>query len=335
MEIQVERINIEFSTIKEYTIKNLKGVTIKLLNLGATIKEIHTSDRNGVFENIALTYKDYKDYFENSAYLGATIGPIAGRVAGALLNIGSSTYKLEANDDINSLHSGKNGLSRKLWESSIQKRDDAIDVIFSIKKLCGEGGHPGNIDIKVIYSLNEKNEFKIRYEAISDKKTVLNLTNHLYLNLSGENKRKITSHFLKIPSDYFYKNSENHIITSRKQSVKGSEYDFSQLSLIKDNIKYNEYYPFSDNSNLVEIYEKISGRKVSINTSHKGVVLYTSGYPDYKILSSGKKYENLDGLALEFQNKPIGENNLFMLDSILEAREMYSRESIYKFEIES
>ena len=173
------------NSVEAITISNQNDTRVKIASLGATIVSFARRDKNGKMQDIVLGYDDASDYLEqNEYYFGATVGRNANRISGAKLTIGGVEYTLEANSGGNNLHSGSNGISHRVWEvaETDEKENSATFQIFSGDL---EQGFPGNMTIRTTFRLTEDDALHISYEAVSDRDTIANFTNHSYFNLSG------------------------------------------------------------------------------------------------------------------------------------------------------
>lgn len=327
--------------ISKIILKNDK-VYIELLNLGATIKRIIVEDKNGKRENIVLTYKNEKSYIENPSSLGATIGRVAGRIGNASFELNELNYNLDKNNNGNCLHGGNEGFSKKIWDYKYIGEEEGDTVVFSYLSHDGESGFPGNLNIKVIYSL-KNSELSIEYKAYSDKDTVVNLTNHSYFNLSGDNKRNILGQKLYINSKKICELDENLIPTGKFIDVEETPFDFNELKVIGEDIycenKQLEIgsgydHPWvldkSDEYDAALIDEK-SGRVMRVKTTQKAMVCYSMNFPDQLPLESGSVAKKHDAICFEAQNLPIGYDGCFLNNIILKANEEYYEKTIFKF----
>jgi len=270
--------------IKVYTLEN-KFLKVEFLNLGAIIKKIELKDKNGNIKNIVLGYEDVEKYRENPAYLGAIIGRTAGRIKDGILKLNDTEYQLDKNNNGNTLHGGKNSISHRFW--SVENIENGL--CFSIKSSNLDNGYPANVEIKVSYILNKKNELLIKYFATTDSLTYLNLTNHSYFNLSGNSDNTIYENVLKIDSDYLigidkdsipYKtvNLNNNIFDFRKSKILEEFFksDDEQKTLANDGIDHP--YIFNDKVGKLEIENLKSGIKMLVETNNPAVVVYTANY---------------------------------------------------------
>ena len=269
--------------IKVYKLEN-KFLKVEFLNLGAIIKKIELKDRNGNIKNIVLGYEDIEKYRENPAYFGAIIGRTAGRIKNGDLNLTDVIYKLDINNNGNTLHGGKKSISHRFW--NVETIENGL--CFSIKSHNLDNGYPANVDIKVSYILNN-NELLIKYFVTADRLTYLNLTNHSYFNLSGNSNNTIYEDILKIDSDYLIGIDKNSIpckiinldnnIFDFKNSKKLKEFfkaDDEQKSLANNGIDHP--YIFNNKIGKLEIENLETGIKISVETDNPAVMIYTANY---------------------------------------------------------
>ena len=269
--------------IKVYKLEN-KFLKVEFLNLGAIIKKIEPKDKNGDMKNVVLAYEDVEKYRENPAYLGAIIGRTAGRIKNGDLNLTDVIYKLDINNNGNTLHGGKISISHRFW--NVETIENGL--CFSIKSHNLDNGYPANVEIKVSYILNN-NELLIKYFATADRLTYLNLTNHNYFNLSGNTNNTIYEDILKIDSDYLIGIDKNSIpckiinldnnIFDFKNSKKLKEFfkaDDEQKSLANNGIDHP--YIFNNKIGKLEIENLETGIKMSVETDNPAVVIYTANY---------------------------------------------------------
>ena len=183
--------------VYSFQIINDRGTEITCINYGCIITKIIVPDKQGNFENVVIGYDTFEEYLNDTAFLGAVVGRVGGRIKGAQFELDGQTYTLAKNDQNSHLHGGIKGFHRVVWDSEIVENEDALGVRFTYLSSDGEEGYPGNVLIKVSYMLNNKNELIITYDAETDQKTLLTVTNHTYFNLSGNLKRDILHHTLK------------------------------------------------------------------------------------------------------------------------------------------
>lgn len=329
--------------IIKYSVDNEKGLKVSILNLGATITEIKTIDRNGEFGHIVLSYEDEKNYIENPSYYGATVGRTSGRIDKGRFTLNDNEYILNKNYGVNSGHGGSVGFNKKIWNVNAIETEEKITLEFSYLSKDLEEGYPGNLEIKVSYEITEDNKLIFKIQGVSDKDTLMNITNHCYFNLSGDYKEDILNHTLKMNCDRFLAIDENGGVTGEIIPVSNTEFDFIEEKKIGQDIEgsskqmklgYGYDHPFMFNENEkgnVELYDEKSGRYMKVTTEYPCVVVYSQNFIDGLVLKEGKETKKRNGICLEVQYPPIGYNESFKEFSILKAREIFNKETIYEF----
>lgn len=329
--------------IIKYSVDNEKGLKVSILNLGATITEIKTIDRNGEFGHIVLSYEDEKNYIENPSYYGATVGRTAGRIDKGRFTLNDNEYILNKNYGVNSGHGGSVGFNKKIWNVNAIETEEKITLEFSYLSKDLEEGYPGNLEIKVSYEITEDNKLIFKIQGVSDKDTLMNITNHCYFNLSGDYKEDILNHTLKMNCDRFLAIDENGGVTGEIIPVNNTEFDFIEEKKIGQDIEgsskqmklgYGYDHPFMFNENEkgnVELYDEKSGRYMKVTTEYPCVVVYSQNFIDGLVLKEGKETKKRNGICLEVQYPPIGYNESFKEFSILKAHEIFNKETIYEF----
>ncbi|MED0747364.1 galactose mutarotase, partial [Aeribacillus composti] len=304
-------------------------------------------DREGKLENIVLGFDSIEEYERHSSpYFGAVVGRFAGRIKEGRFTLDGQEYQVTKNENQNHLHGGNKGFSKVLWDYNVgEEKENEISIEFCYFSPNGEEGYPGSLDVKVIYSLTNENELIITYYGKSDKKTLLNMTNHTYFNLSGDLKRDILYHELTIKSDKFIELDDELLPTGNLIDVKGTVFDFRKGRKIITGVKSTHPqillankgfdHPFLLNTNHQQeiiLYEKESGRKLVIETDEPSVVLYTGnklGEQRYKIRNVNSK--NYLGLCLETQAPPDSVHHPHFHSSILNENNIYRKRTKYLF----
>ena len=180
-------------SVQIFTLKNSKNISVKVLSYGGVIKEINIPDRKGTYKNIELDYDKIESYNTDQSYLGAIIGRYANRIQNGKFKIDNSIYSLAKNNNENHLHGGLVGFDKVMWIAKTDIKDNSASLVLKYFSRDMEEGYPGNLKVSVIYTLTNDNELDIEYSANTDKKTIINLTNHSYFNLTGE-KENIDNH---------------------------------------------------------------------------------------------------------------------------------------------
>ena len=310
--------------IDKISLINNHGMSVEILTYGCIMYSLNVPDKLGKTENVLVRYDDVSLYVRNPLYLNATIGLNAGRLENGQLTIGKADYQLETNERISNLHGGSSGLDKRVWvlayEDVFSDRCE-IGLRYSHEHL--DDGFPGNIDIKVIYTLYDDNTLKITYSALSDRDCHLNMTNHNYYNLSGNEKKQIDEHSLFINAKYYLKVDENGLPFAPKVPIEHSPFDFSELCPIKQAYMSDIGgidHPFSLEDKVafdkpsVIYHDPITERTMALWSNQPSVVVYTNNI-DYK---------RHGGICFEPQQFP---NTL----NLLEAGEKYHNEIVLKF----
>lgn len=344
-------MNIETKNVmddwKLFTLTNSQGMKVSFLNYGGIITEILVPNKNGTFENVVLSFKDYEDYKDNSNYFGAITGRVAGRIEGASFTIDGEDYSVEANEGANHLHGGSVGFHQVLWEGEPFQTNDTIGVKLTHTSPDGEGGYPGNLDVSVTYTLNNANEFSIHYEANSDQTTPLTITNHSYFNLSGNLVDTIKNHHVTMDSDQFVELDQDLIPTGKLIDVENTTFDFRQGRKIADGVQstyeqnkvadngYDHYFIFNQKKeDNVVVTDESSGRTLTVQTDQPGIVMYTSNMLDETLDLTERKSTPYLGVCLETQGSPASLHHKGFPDIILKANEKYEKETVFSFGVE-
>jgi len=344
MKIETQDI---LSKWKLYTLLNDNGMKVSFLNFGGIITDISVPNRNNQLENVVLGYKDYADYEDNPNFFGAIIGRVAGRIQDASFTILDQTYTLAANEGGHHLHGGDGGFHQVIWQASPFQTDDTVGVKLSHRSLNGEGGYPGTIEVSVTYTLTTNNELILDYSGTSDISTVLTMTNHSYFNLSGNLATTIHNHHVTIESDEFIELDTELIPTGKKINVENTPFDFRNGREIIDGINsvsaqnrvanhgYDHYFILNQTQQQdIHVKEDTSGRVMTIQTNQPGVVMYTSNNLDEGLnLTEGKSKPYL-GVCFETQASPASLHHEGFPPVILEANELYDKQTVFSFVIE-
>lgn len=331
-------------TVSIFTLVNRQGMEVSCLDYGCTITKILVPDRDGQMENVVLGFDTLEEYQQHSPYFGAVCGRHAGRIAGGEFELNEKTYKLAKNNGGNNLHGGVEGFDKKLWDAEVTEGPDSASVIFRYVSKDGEEGYPGNLEMKVTYTLNDRNELEISYEGTSDEDTIVNVTNHSYFNLSGDLKRDILDHELTLKSDRFAELNEALIPTGKLVPVNGTVFDFTEGRKFKDgntsdnpqNIRVGSGYdhPFllAENENEeISLYDAESGRRLVVETDQPAVVLYTSNTLEGPFSIRGVTAANHLGVCLETQGLPDAVHHPEFPSCILKAGESFRSVTAFKF----
>ncbi|HVE55988.1 MAG TPA: aldose epimerase family protein [Pyrinomonadaceae bacterium] len=337
----------EGRAVEIYTLKNSKGAEAQIITYGGTVVSLKMPDRNGKFADVVLGYDSIADYEENQAYFGALIGRYGNRIAKGKFNLDGKEYTLAKNNGENHLHGGPKGYHKVVWTARPTVDKSGANLELTYLSRDGEEGYPGNLSIKVVYSLTENNELKIVYSATTDKDTVVNLTHHSYFNLAGAGSGDILNHQLTLYADRFTPTDSGSIPTGELKSVKGTPFDFltgaaigARINQTDEQLKFGNGYDHNwvlnktDNSLTLAatVFEPVSGRVLEVSTTEPGLQFYSGNYLDGAIKGkNGQNYPRRTGFCLEAQHFPDSPNQPQFPATELKKGETYSQTTIYKF----
>lgn len=333
--------------VESYTLSNSNGMEADILNLGGIVYSLRVPDRNGRIDDVVLGYDDIESYLKpRGAYFGAIVGRHANRIGDACFELNGIEYKLAKNDGENQLHGGIKGFDKVIWQAKVIGGDNEKLQLSYLSK-DGEEGFPGNLEVKVIYSVTEENELKIEYYAAADKDTVVNLTNHSYFNLTGQASGDILNHKVMINADKFTVNDDKALPTGEILEVQGTPMDFTSLTEVGKNINsnydqivfgsgYDHNWVLNTKGDIskmaAEVVDEKSGRVLEVYTTKPGVQLYTGNFlHEAETGKGGVKYDKRSGLCLETQYFPNALKHKNFPSPILKAGEQYRHVTIYKF----
>jgi aldose 1-epimerase len=336
-------------SISLYTLRNTNGMVMKVMDYGGIITSLTMPDRNGKSEDIVLGYDSLAGYVKESPYFGALIGRYGNRIAKGKFKLDGKEYTLATNNGPNHLHGGLKGFDKVVWlVEELPSEDGNAALKLSYQSADMEEGYPGNLKVEVIYTLTKNNELRLDYKATTDKKTIVNLTQHTYFNLTA-GRKDILDHELMLNADKFIPVDKPLIPTGELKDVAGTPFDFRKPiqigARIKDNdqqLKYGNGYdhcwvvnPSKDGLNHVGVlYDSTSGREVSVYTSEPGVQFYSGNFLDGSIHGkNGTVYNFRTGLCLETQHFPDSPNQPKFPSTELNPGDTYTSQTIYKFSV--
>jgi aldose 1-epimerase len=332
------------SAVRLFTITNKSGSSARIMTYGATVISLKMPDRAGLLGDVVLGFDNIDGYLQrNNPYFGAIVGRYANRIRGATFSLDGAPYKITNNDRGNTLHGGRRGFDKVLW-NPIMANDRSVEFAYLSKD--GEEGFPGNLTVHVRYSLSDDNELTIDYSAATNKNTVVNLTNHSYFNLAGAGNGDVLNHELSIDADQYTPVDALSIPTGKLADVAGTPLDFRAAHKIADHIGdddpqlhfangYDHNYVLNKKDLLhpvATVYERTTGREMKITTTEPGLQFYTGNGLNGSITGKdGKKYEQHAAFCLETQHFPDSPNQPQFPGTELKAGETYISKSVYKF----
>jgi aldose 1-epimerase len=337
------------TAIAAVELRNSNGVTVRILTLGATIQALEVPDRDGKVADVVLGYATAAEYLAKPQYFGATVGRYANRIGGATFHLDGETFVLEKNDGPNHLHGGVRGLDKVVWETGAIGAGDTATAVFTYSSPDGAGGYPGKLDVTAVFTLTDSDELGIEYRAITDKATIVNITNHSYFNLAGAaGDRSILDHELTLFADQFTPVDETLIPTGELRPVADSPFDFRTAKRIGDDIRdasdeqmrfgrgYDHNWVINDANGELRLaavlHDPQSGRVMELLTTAPGMQFYSGNFLDGRTVGKNERANRQgDALCLEPQVFPDAPNRPDFPSARLEPGETYRNAMVFRF----
>lgn len=335
--------------ISLYTLSSGNGITMQVTNYGGRVVALWVPDRNGNYADVALGYSTIEKYLNNPGerYLGAALGRYANRIKKGQFELDGKTYQIPVNNNGNALHGGPGGYDVVVWDVD-KVTSNAIHLSYISPD--GEEGFPGTLKVKMVYTLTPENEFKIEYEAVTDKATIVNLSHHSYFNLKGEGNGTILDNYITLNASRYIPIDDVAIPLGELAQVGGTPFDFVEPHLVgerinEDNVQlkngagYDHCWVIDkeEEGELVQaavVYEPAGGRVLTVLTDQPGIQFYSSNWYDNKTTGkAGKPYKVRESFALETQKYPDTPNNPSFPCAKLSPGEIYKHICIYKFSV--
>jgi aldose 1-epimerase len=333
-----------------YTLRNVHGVEAKITNYGGILVSLKVPDRTGKFDDVVLGFNDLDTYLKkNSPYFGALIGRYGNRIAKGRFTLNGVEYKLAVNNGENHLHGGIKGFDKVVWTGHEMKTKAGPAVVLTYLSKDGEEGYPGNLNVRVVYTLTNNNEIRIDYSATTDKDTVTNLTHHSYFNLAGEGNGDILNTMVTINANRFVPTDAGSIPTGELRRVAGTPFDFLTPHEIGERINqddeqlklgngYDHTFVINGTPGRMRLaataYDRTSGRVMQVWTTEPGVQFYTGNFLDGTLKGkSGKVYQRRFGFCFETQHYPDSPNQPSFPTTTLRKGATYKSTTIYKFSV--
>jgi aldose 1-epimerase len=340
------QVMVDGKPIEIVTLTNAAGVEITAITYGAIITSWKVPDRTGQMADIALGFDDPARYLKgDSPYFGAIVGRYGNRIGKAQFVLDGRTYKLAANDGANHLHGGKRGFDKVLWNAETLKSSDGATVAFTRTSPDGEEGYPGALKVRITYTLTNKNELIVAYEATTDKPTTVNLTQHTYFNLAGQGTGDILGHELRINADRYTPVDKTLIPTGELAPVEGTPFDFRKPTRIGAGINsehpqiqfgrgYDHNWVLARSgeglSLAAEVHEPKSGRTLQVTTTEPGLQFYAGNFLDGSLTGkAGRVYRHRYGFCLETQHFPDSPNKPQFPSTTLRPGETYRSRTVF------
>lgn len=333
-----------------YDITNKNNAKISVTQAACALVSVVMPDKNGNYDDIVMGYDNPDEYIHNWMCPGAVIGRYAGRIGASKFVLNDKKYKLKKNwpGAPYTLHSGSNGFQYRIWDE-YDIDEDKGSVTFCMESKDGDQGYPGNLLVKVTYTLTDDNEVKIKYDCISDKDTIINMTNHSYFNLAGHKSGSALDHMVKINAEEVVALDKNMLPTGEIKSVTCSPLDFTKWKTVRQDFEkeqtglsfftgYDNCYVNSGNRGIMnkvaEVKEISTGRYMEVYTDMPGMQFYSANAIERKLVGKdGAHYREGDALCFETQFLTDAINHDNFGSPIIKAGERFESETVYKFSV--
>ena len=340
---------VEGIDVNEYTLSNQQGMEVSIINYGGIITSWTAKDKNGVYEDIVLGYNELSEYEKETPYFGAIIGRYGNRIAKGKFSIDGKEYTLAVNNGENHLHGGMKGFDKVVWDAETRSTDSSVSLILTYLSKDMEEGYPGNLEVEVVYTLNNEDELSVTYKATTDKTTVINLTQHSYFNLSANFNNTILNHELILNSDSYLPVDKTLIPTGEFRDVTNTPFDFrtpktigQQISeedlQLKNGFGYDHCWVLNEQDKGVRFvasaFEPKSRRYLEVFSDEPGIQFYSGNFLDGTLPSKNNgSYEFRSGFCLETQHFPDSPNQNNFPSVILRPGEEYTSHTIFKLSV--
>ncbi|XKK59475.1 galactose mutarotase [Streptomyces sp. ARC32] len=325
------------------------GTRMKVLSYGGVVQSLEVPDRRGRYANVSLGFDNLDDYVARSPHFGALIGRYGNRIAKGRFTLDGTTYQLSVNDGENSLHGGALGFDYRVWDVEPFTRGSDTGLVLHYVSVDGEMGYPGTLRVKVTYTLTRRGDWRVDYEATTDRATVVNLTSHVYWNLAGEGSGTIEDHELAIAASRYTPTDAGLIPTGELARVAGTPFDFRRGKPVGRDIR--DAHPqlvtakgFDHNwvldkgitdrpEHIATLREHASGRTLRIATDQPGLQFYSGNFLDGTLTGTGGSlYRQGDALCLETQHFPDSPNHPSFPSTVLRPGETYRTSTVHSFD---
>ncbi|NGO68470.1 aldose epimerase family protein [Streptomyces boncukensis] len=324
------------------------GTRLGVLSFGGAVQTLEVPDRRGRRANISLSFDTLDAYVAHGDHFGALIGRYGNRIADGRFTLDGTTHQLPQNDGEHSLHGGPNGFDRRVWDIEPFEKRSGVGLTLRYTSADGEAGYPGELAVRVDYTLTPRGHFRIDYEATTTKPTVVNLTNHTYFNLAGEGSGDVYDHELRLAAGRYTPVDETLIPTGELARVAGSPFDFRRAKPLGKDLReahqqilygrgIDHNYVLDKGATrspqpFVTVREPSSGRVMRIATTEPGVQLYSGNFLDGTgVGPSGRTYRQGDGFCLETQHFPDSPNQPDFPSTVLRPGETYRTTTVHAF----
>jgi aldose 1-epimerase len=337
--------------VQVYTLTNANGLEVRAIDFGGVILSLRVPDREGLLDDVVLGFDELAPYTDRSPYFGSLIGRYGNRIREGRFELDGRTYALAVNNGPNHLHGGVRGFDKRLWRAEPFERAGEVGVTFSYTSPDGEEGYPGTLDVRVTYTLTDRDELAFEYHATTDRATPVNLTQHTYFNLTGDGGRDILGHELMLNASHFTPVDATLIPTGEIVHVFGGPFDFTSPTAIgarigadDEQLRHGGGYdhnfvlnggPEGEMRLAARVHEPMSGRVMEVHTTEPGVQFYAGNFLDGTLTGKGGVvYRHRTGFCLETQHFPDSPNVPHFPSTILRPGEVYRSRTVYAFSVE-
>ena len=335
--------------VDQFILSNNNGMEVRIITYGGIITSWTAPDKNGDYKDIVLGYNTLAEYEAETPYFGALIGRYGNRIAKGKFSLDDQKYTLAVNNGVNHLHGGLKGFDKVVWDAKTIVSGSTVSLELSYLSKDMEEGYPGNLETKVTYTLNNKDELSVNYEVTTDKPTIVNLTQHSYFNLTADFNQDILGHELVINADSFLPVDNTLIPTGEFRDVTGTPFDFRTSKAIgthidneniqlKNGLGYDHCWVLNDQDTGVRFvasaYEPVSGRLLEVFSDEPGIQFYSGNFLDGTLPSKNKgMYQHRTGFCLETQHYPNSPNQENFISVILKPGEKYKSKTVFRLAI--
>ncbi len=332
-----------------YTLKNQKGMEVNIMTYGGIITSLKVPNKAGVTEDVVIGFNNLEQYTKANPYFGALIGRYGNRIAKGKFTLDGKEYSLAINNAPNALHGGPEGFHRVIWTAEEAKGGDVATLKLKYLSKDMEEGYPGNLTVFVTYTLKNDNSLDVLYEATTDKKTVLNLTQHSYFNLSADFTKPILDHQITIDADKLVPIAATLIPTGKLTDVTNTPFDFRKPKTVgkdieakdeqlKNGLGYDHCWVLNKQDKedrfAASAYEPTSGRLLEVYTDQPGIQFYSGNFLDGTLpMRKGGTYARRTGFCLETQHYPDSPNQKDFPTTVLNPGEHYKTKTTFKFSV--
>ncbi|MDR7369681.1 aldose epimerase family protein [Flavobacterium aquidurense] len=335
--------------VDSYKLKNQNGMEVDIITFGGRITDLKVPNKEGVSENVVTGFNSLAQYEKENPFFGALIGRYGNRIAKGKFTLDEKEYQLAINNAPNALHGGPQGFFNVVWKAEEVKSEDSASLKLSYLSKDMEEGYPGNLKVIVTYTLTNDNQLEVLYEATTDKKTVVNLTQHTYFNLSGDFSKTILDHELTLNADKLVPVDATLIPTGKLEDVANTPFDFRTPKLIGKDIEvkneqlergkgYDHCWvlnnPEKGKTIIAKVYHASSGRVMEMTTDEPGIQFYSGNFLDGTLpMRNGGTYAHRSALCLETEHYPDSPNQKNFPTTVLNPGENYKTKTTFKFSV--